>query len=183
ERMARLVDTLLTLSRADAGTLPLKRENCSLAEIARENGSILEVLAAEKGQKLRFEEEGPPPSVEVDRTLLGRAFFNILANAIQYSPEGTEILVRTGRRGKEAFLEGKDQGPGIPPEHLDRVFDRFYRVDPSRSREQGGTGLGLSLARWAVEAHGGRIEGESEPGKGSSFRIVLPLQPSNRPMT
>ncbi len=183
ERMSRLVDSLLTLSRADAGTLPLKKEDCSLAEIARENISILEVLAAEKGQKLRVGEEGALAAVEVDRTLLGRAFFNILANAIQYSPEETEILVRTGRRGKEVFLEVKDRGPGIPPEHLDRVFDRFYRVDPSRSREQGGTGLGLSLARWAVEAHGGRIEVESEAGKGSTFRIVLPLQPSNRPMT
>ncbi len=183
ERMSRLVDTLLTLSRADAGTFPLKREECSLSEIARENAAILEVLAAEKGQGVRIEEEGDLPLISVDRTLLGQAFFNILANAVQHGPEGSEILVRAGRRGKEAFLEVRDRGPGIPPEHLDRIFDRFYRVDPSRSRERGGTGLGLSLARWAVEAQGGRIEVESEPGKGSVFRIVLPLQPGSLPTT
>ena len=174
-RMARLVDTLLTLSRADAGTLPLKREACRPADLAEETCGILEVLASEKGQEILVEKVGESPEVSVDRTLLSQALFNILANAVQYSPGGTKILVRTGVKEGECFIEVKDQGPGIPREHLDRIFDRFYRVDPSRSREEGGTGLGLSLAKWAVEAHGGRIEVESEPGKGSTFRIVLPL--------
>ncbi len=183
DRMARLVDTLLTLSRADAGTFPLKMEACSLAGIAREHCAILEILAGEKGQEIRVEEEGGLPEITVDRTLLGQAFFNVLSNAVQYSPEGGEILVRVGRKGEKAFLEVRDQGPGIPPEHLGRIFDRFYRVDSSRSREQGGAGLGLSLARWAVEAQGGWIEVESEPGRGSAFRIVLPLQARRRPTT
>ncbi len=175
ERMARLVDTLLTLSRADAGTIPLEREDLRLSDLARETAGILEVLASEKGQEILVEEEGGAPPIGADRTLLGRALFNVLANAVQYSPDGTKILVRTGVKGGECFIEVKDQGPGIPREHLDRIFDRFYRVDPARSRKEGGTGLGLSLAKWAVEAHGGRIEVESEPGKGSTFRIVLPL--------
>src|SRR5207245_2229184 len=97
-------------------------------------------------------------------------------NAIKYPPPGSHILVRVqGGGDKQVFLEVIDQGPGIPAEHQPYVFDRFFRVDKARTREWGGAGLGLSITRWAVEAHGGGITLESEKGHGSTFRVFLPL--------
>ena len=89
-------------------------------------------------------------------------------------PDPIWIRVRAGRRDDAAFVEVKDEGPGVAPEHRERLFERFYRVDKSRSREMGGTGLGLALVKWSAEAHGGRVELETEVGRGSTFRIVLP---------
>ncbi len=101
---------------------------------------------------------------------------NLIDNAVKYTPEGGKIKVRVLAKERSAAIEVADTGPGIPKEHQERVFDRFYRVDNARSRELGGAGLGLSIARWAVEAHGGRIELESEVGKSCTFRIVLPYK-------
>jgi signal transduction histidine kinase len=95
-------------------------------------------------------------------------------NAIRYSPEGGVIGLRVGRRASHAVVEVIDQGPGIASEHQQKIFERFYRVDKARARASGGAGLGLAIARWAVERQGGRIELESQPGQGSLFRIVIP---------
>jgi signal transduction histidine kinase len=100
---------------------------------------------------------------------------NLLHNAIKYTPDGGTIRVRAKATASgQPSIEVQDTGPGIPATHRERIFDRFYRVDPDRSRESGGTGLGLPIARWAVVTNGGRIELESEESKGSLFRIVLP---------
>jgi signal transduction histidine kinase len=100
----------------------------------------------------------------------------VLHNAIKYTPSGGTVRVVTQHaRSGEAVIEVKDSGPGIPAADRQRIFERFYRVDTGRSREAGGVGLGLAIARWAVEANGGRIEIESEEGQGALFRIVLPL--------
>jgi heavy metal sensor kinase len=173
DRLTRLVDSLLMLSRADAGTLRLEPESFDLSDLAREVASFLGVLAEEKGQAIAIE-AGGPVAVRADRALLRQAAVNLLDNAIKYSPRGASIRLRTGDTGKERFLEVIDRGLGIAPEHRERVFDRFYRVDSARSREHGGTGLGLAIARRAVLANGGRIELESDAGTGSTFRIVLP---------
>lgn len=170
DRLTRLVESLLELSRADAGPLALRPAPLDLGALAPEVADQLAVLAEERDQKLDVEAASAPASA--DQMVLRHALVNLLDNAIKYSRDGARIAVRSGTRPTD--LEVEDHGPGIAEEHRERVFDRFYRVDRGRSRAQGGAGLGLALARWAVEAHGGRIELESEPGKGSTFRILLP---------
>jgi heavy metal sensor kinase len=172
DRLARLVDSLLTLSRADAGKAPVERTSADLAGLAEEVRQLLAVLADEKRQVVRVEGEGPV-FASCDRAILRQAVVNLLDNAIRHSPDGRTIRVAVERGPKGPSIAVIDEGPGIAPEHLPRIFDRFYRIDPARSREAGGTGLGLAIARWAVEANGGRIEVESEVGRGSTFRIVL----------
>jgi signal transduction histidine kinase len=106
---------------------------------------------------------------------------NLLYNAIKYTPAGGAIRVRVYARAEErATIEVQDTGPGIPATHQQKIFERFYRIDAGRSREVGGVGLGLAIARWAVEANGGYIELESEEEKGSLFRVVLPLAAEER---
>ncbi len=173
--LARLVDSLLTLSRADAGRVKLNPEPTDLAELAHEVAGHLGVLAEERRQTVAVEASGEIRA-RVDRLVLRQAVINLVDNAIKYSSEGKPIRILVSERSGDSVLEVVDEGPGIAPEHRDRVFDRFYRVDTSRSRELGGTGLGLAISKWAVEANGGRLELASEVGKGSRFRIVLPAQ-------
>lgn len=172
DRLTRLTDELLTLARADAGEARLHKDPVDLGEVAREACGHLSVLAEEKEQTLRV--ETAPALVSGDRTVLRQAVVNLVINAIKYSAEKTAIDVRVGERPGVVWVEVADEGPGIAPEHQPRIFERFYRVDKGRSRQLGGTGLGLALVKWAAEAHGGGVELESEPGRGSRFRIVLP---------
>jgi heavy metal sensor kinase len=172
DRLSRLADELLTLARAEAGEARLRFEPVDLGHLAREAADHLSVLAEERRQ--RFVTQTDRAIVQGDRLALRQALLNLVDNAIKHSPEGTRVLVQTGTDPGGAWVAVTDEGPGIAPEHRQRVFERFYRVDKSRSREMGGTGLGLSLAKWTAEAHGGRIELSSEEGKGSTFRIILP---------
>lgn len=174
DRLTRLVDTLLTLSRSDRGQVEIRRERLDLRAFARETAEYLEVLAEEKGQRIVLEGDSGIYA-RADPRLLRQAVLNILDNAIRYSPDGVPIRVAVRRQSGAAVLEVTDRGPGIAPEHQDRIFERFYRVDVARSRETGGAGLGLSIAQWAVRANGGTIEVESQVGAGSCFRICLPL--------
>jgi len=175
DRLTRLAESLLSLSRADAGHIQLQREDMPLLRLAKEASSVVEVLAEEKRQSIDIEGDANLV-VSADRLILRQAIINLLDNAIKYSPPGSHILVRVqGGGDKQVFLEVIDQGPGIPAEHQSYVFDRFFRVDKARTREWGGAGLGLSITRWAVEAHGGGITLESEKGHGSTFRVSLPL--------
>jgi len=117
----------------------------------------------------------------VDRRLLRHAIINLLDNAIKYSPPGSTVRVAVKTTRGCSVMEVIDAGPGIPPEHRDHVFERFFRADKARSKKTDGTGLGLSIAKWAVEANGGRIELETEEGAGSVFRVVLPAtQPPSK---
>jgi signal transduction histidine kinase len=172
DRLARLVDTLLLLSRADAGAATLHLEGIDLVDLAREIAVQLEVLAEEKRQALSLEASGPV-RVFADRVILRQALLNLLDNAIKHSPEGGHIRVVVREQAGSPVVDVIDNGPGIAAEHRDAIFQRFYRIDPARSRDAGGAGLGLCIARWAVELHGGSIELESDEGKGSTFRIVL----------
>ncbi|MDD5285514.1 MAG: ATP-binding protein [Desulfuromonadaceae bacterium] len=174
DRLTRLVDSLLILSRADGGSCRLNRESTDLCELASNVTEWLNVLAEEKLQTLSLV-AASPVYVNVDPETMRQALINLLDNAIKYTPLNGEIRVVVGTTPEgEALLEVIDNGPGIPPEHHDKIFDRFYRVDKGRSREVGGTGLGLSIARWAVEVNNGRLEFESKVGCGSGFRILLP---------
>jgi len=178
DRLTRLVEGLLLLSRADAGHIRLHRTDVSLLDLAREAGSVLDVLAEEKRQRIIIDGDASL-TVSADRLILRQALVNLIDNAIKYSSSGEQILVRV-KRGPEgqAAVHVVDHGPGVPAEHQPRIFDRFYRVDKARSREWGGAGLGLSIARWAVESHGGQITLESKEGRGSTFEVKLPVSTS-----
>ena len=174
ERLTRLVESLLTLTRAEAGAIRLQSESVDLRALAADVADHLDVLADEKEQRLRVE-PGEPVFADCDAGILRQGLTNLLHNAIKYTPARGEIRVVVGSPSASlASIEIHDTGPGIPPEHRARIFERFYRVDEGRSRDAGGLGLGLPIALWAVKANGGRIELESEEGEGSLFRIVLP---------
>ena len=175
DRLTRLVESLLVLSRADASHAQLHRADTSLLSVAEEVASTLEVLAEEKRQKIDVEGDGDLV-VSADRLILRQAIVNLLDNAIKYSPVEGHIFIRVHAGGdKKACLDVIDRGPGIPAEHQPYVFDRFYRVDKARTREWGGAGLGLSITRWAIEAHDGEISFSSKDGEGCVFRICLPI--------
>jgi heavy metal sensor kinase len=176
DRMSNLVDTLLRLSRGDAGTITLTHEPTNLGDLAREAASSLGILAEERNQALALDiNDGP--IVSVDRLVLREALTNVLDNAIKYSPPGSTVGIRVERIDDRAVIAVADQGPGVPPEHRERIFDRFFRIDQSRTRNGGGAGLGLAIAKWAVGMHGGEITVQDGPHGGSEFRIVLPIAP------
>lgn len=173
DRLTRLVDSLLTLARADASQVALRPEEIDLSDFARDVVNDLCVLAEEKHQAIRVD-ASECVRVPVDRVLLSQALVNLLHNAINYSPETAEIVVRVHQGPDGPQIEVIDRGPGIPSEHQNRIFDRFYRIDQSRTQFAGGTGLGLSIAHWAVQANGGTLELYTTGPTGSTFRIILP---------
>jgi heavy metal sensor kinase len=172
DRLTRLVDTLLRLSRGDAGTVRLSVDVLDLGDLARDVAASLGILAEERQQRLEVAAEANV-RVPADRLVLRDAITNVVDNAIKYGPAGSTIAMRVEADAVEATLSVTDEGPGIPAEHRERIFDRFYRIDEGRSRASGGAGLGLAIAKWAVEANGGRISLASSAA-GSIFRITLP---------
>jgi len=172
-RLTHLVDSLLTMARADAGSIQLHRTGVNLYELAKEACALLDVLAEEKQQDIRVEGD-IFVAVLADRTILRQAVVNLVHNAVKFSPVNGLVRIVVGESGKDAVIEVHDSGPGIPAEHRAHIFERFYRVDRARARAVGGAGLGLSIAQWAVNIHGGAIEVESAPGGGSIFRLRIP---------
>jgi signal transduction histidine kinase len=142
--------------------------------VVREVMALLDILLEEKSLHAILEGD-ENVEVEADRMFLRQALINVIHNAVKYSPVGEAVSVRilNGNAG-QVTVEVQDRGPGIPPEDRDRVFERFYRVDKSRNREYGGAGLGLSIAKWAIEVQGGTIGLDSATGGGCTFRISLP---------
>jgi heavy metal sensor kinase len=175
DRLTRLTDQLLTLSREDSGVARQVREPVDLAVLVRGVVETMRPLADTKHLQLQCTQQGPE-YVLGDEAKLRQVFFNVLDNAIKYTPEGGAVDVSVESPGATTRVSVKDTGIGIPPEHLPRVFDRFYRVDRARSREQEGTGLGLTIARSIVVAHGGQIELASAPGEGTICTITLPAE-------
>jgi signal transduction histidine kinase len=173
DRLNRLVENLLTLARAEGGAAKLVCERVDLAALAREVVDHLAVLAEEKQQAVTVD-AGRAVPITADRAVLRQAIINLLDNAVKFSPVGSSIRLEVNVQPQHAVLAVHDSGPGIPPEDAERIFERFYRIEKSRSRDAGGAGLGLSIARWAVEAHGGRIEVLPGAEGGSVFRILLP---------
>jgi len=173
-RLTGLVENLLTISRADAGTIELHPTVFSAMDLARESAGLFEVLVEEKRQKMVVEGD-ETASVKADRIFLRQALVNIIHNAVKYSPIGGSIAVRVRNEPAVGLcLEVADNGPGIAADHSARIFDRFYRVDESRSRDAGGAGLGLSIAQWAIRTQGGDIRLRTSPGQGCTFQICLP---------
>jgi heavy metal sensor kinase len=173
-RLTRLVDSLLTIARADSGQIQLARTTFPLVPLVRDVTSLLEVLAEEKGQKVSVAGD-ETIQLQADGAILRQVLINVVDNAIKYSYSGSLISVRVSRAADDTVaIEVEDNGPGIAPEHRDKVFDRFYRIDSGRSRDSGGAGLGLAIAKWGAEAHNGRLELLCPAGAGCIFRLVLP---------
>ena len=170
-RLSRIVADLLDLSRLESGSS--LDELVSLGDAVREEGQRLKETAEHARVTLEIvsEGEGPVRGSQRDLALLAR---NLIDNAIRYSHEGGEVVVQVDSAGEEVTLRVSDKGIGIPSRDIDRIFERFYRVDRARSRETGGTGLGLAIVKHVVENHGGRLEVESELGRGTTFRASLP---------
>jgi two-component system OmpR family sensor kinase len=176
-RMSRIVDDLLTLSRADMGELTMERKEVELSTLAREVWDDLQILAQERGILLKFMDDGFT-KVEGDPLFLRQLILNITENGLKYTPSGgeVELKVKGDRDQGVVKIFVSDTGVGIAPKDRKRVFDRFFRADKARSRETGGTGLGLSICRWIAQAHKGQIAVKSKVGKGSTFTVTLPMQ-------
>jgi signal transduction histidine kinase len=174
DRLAGLVDTLLRLSHADTGIVPLAPAPVDLHEVAREVVASLGILADDRHQRLAIVGAAPVTAM-VDRVVLREAVINVVDNAIKYGPPRSSIDIRIAAEAGRAVMTIHDEGPGIPPEHRERIFDRFFRVDDARSRAAGGSGLGLAIAKWAVEVNGGRIRVDETVGRGTAIRIELPV--------
>jgi len=174
ERLTRVVESLLMLTRSDSGRLQRSSEVVEVGALAARAAEHLRVLADEKEQTLRVA-AAAAVQARCDPALLRQGVVNLIDNAIKYTPrKGTiEVAVKRLPSG-EAAIEVSDTGPGIPPAHHERIFERFHRLDAARSRSSGGMGLGLAITRSVAEANRGRVEVESEEGRGSVFRIVLP---------
>ncbi|MBM3132737.1 MAG: two-component sensor histidine kinase, partial [Chloroflexi bacterium] len=172
--MASIIEKLLTLARADSGTEQLMFEEIDLGKLLTEIAADAEVLCQHKGLSFQLGEV-PGLTLKGDRARLRELFLNLLDNAIKYTPAGGTVSLSLREAERMATVDVRDTGLGIPPEHVPHIFERFYRVDKARSRAEGGAGLGLAICKHIAEIHGGRIEVQSEAGKGSTFSVRLPL--------
>jgi heavy metal sensor kinase len=173
ERLAKIVEGLFALSRLDAGEAQTEWVQLDLAELAATTADQMSLLAEDKGVSVDCQ-AAQSILVEGDRARLKQVVVNLLDNAIKYTPSGGAIRLRVARQNGHAVLHVTDNGIGIPPDALPHVFDRFFRVDKARSRNEGGAGLGLSIVKSICAAHGAEVEVESASGAGSHFRVILP---------
>jgi PAS domain S-box-containing protein len=172
-RMDRLIGDLRELAQVESGSLSIQREAVDLVGLAQEAVERACMLTTRHAVRLEVEAPDLPLIVAGDRDRLGQVFDNLLGNAVKYSPDGGEIRVTVEAVGGQVYLRVADQGPGITPDALPRLFERFYRGQPAAG--DGGLGLGLYISRMLVEAHRGRVWAASTPGAGSTFTVVLPL--------
>lgn len=178
-RLTAMIDTLLTIAHADSGEVQLHRTTFALNDLIVESVTVIGVLAEEKKQTIQVEGKSHH-DIYADRPFLRMAVINLLDNAVKYSPAGSTIRLTLcdgttpGEENHFVEIMIEDEGPGIPENKAERVFDRFYRVDEGRTRDAGGAGLGLAIAKWAVEAHDGTIRLKPRLPNGSIFTIWLP---------
>ena len=175
QRLSALVEDLLDLSAIESGQRQPVRQPVDLPALAREAALSLRPLAERRNVAIVVEAAPAMPAARADRAQIKQVLSNLLDNAVKFNHEGGRVTVSARAEGPLAVVTIADTGPGIPPEDLPRVFERFYRVDKARSSEVGGTGLGLSIAKHIVEANGGGISVESRLGEGAVFRFTLPL--------
>lgn len=172
DRMVRLLDDLLDVVRIDEGTLRVKREPVDLSPLLTETVELQRPLAAEKGVALELDPLRETILLELDHERFAQVMANLIGNAIKFTPTGGRVAVRATKQAGAVVIAVSDTGPGIPPEHLPHVFDRFWQ---SHGFTKQGVGLGLAIAKGIVEAHGGRIAASSEPGRGAVFSFSIPL--------
>jgi two-component system, OmpR family, phosphate regulon sensor histidine kinase PhoR len=179
-RMQRLVDDLLDLAKLEAGGWQPEAEPIDIEAISHEIWNTLNDRSRTPTVDFRVEVQPDAREIEADPDAARQILTNLLENSLRYTAGGGRITCGSVRRGRGIALSVADTGSGIIPEHLPRVFERFYRSDAARSREQGGTGLGLAIVKHLVEAHGGRVSAESEPGTGTTITCWFPDQPPQR---
>jgi heavy metal sensor kinase len=178
-RMTELVDSLLTLARADEGRAPLHLDDLDLREMLAELAETASILGEQASVQVSVEVPPEPVRMHADQGRLRQLLQNLLSNAIKYTSAGGEVGIGSALEDGKVVLTVRDSGMGIAPGDLENIFDRFWRADPARSRtgSRPGAGLGLAICKWIAEAHGGSIEVQSKPGKGTTFTVVLPLSP------
>ncbi|MCA1599734.1 MAG: cell wall metabolism sensor histidine kinase WalK, partial [Chloroflexi bacterium] len=177
-RMGRLVANLLLLARGDEARA-IDRRPVELDVLVLEAARQARAPAAARGVTVALGHEDQATALG-DADLLKQLLLNLVDNAIAYTPSGGRVELSLDVDGEWARLSVRDTGPGIPAADVERIFERFYRMDEARTRRSGGAGLGLAIARWIAEAHGGHIAVESVVGRGSTFTLVLPLHDANR---
>jgi two-component system phosphate regulon sensor histidine kinase PhoR len=177
-RLEALTADLLDLSKLESGGAVLRARAVDLGELLRRVQQAFEPLARRKRQSLDLEVGEGPGDLVADPELLERAVSNLVDNAVKYTPEGGRIRLSAAGEAAAVRIAVEDDGVGIPEVDLPRIFERFYRVDKSRSRELGGTGLGLAIVKHVAQLHGGRVDVRSRPGEGSCFTLVLPRHPA-----
>lgn len=173
EKLRGLIDNLLEMSKMEGGVLDIEKQPVRIVPIVQE--SVAKFGSRTDQHTFTIDFADPFPMVEVDPRRFEQVLDNLIENAVKYSPDGGQVAIQGLVNEKEAIVSISDEGVGIPPKHLDRIFDRFYQVNTPLTRRAGGSGLGLSIARWLVEAQGGRIWVESTPSRGSTFSFSLPL--------
>jgi len=173
--LSRLVDDLQELSLAEAGELKLNCQVGDITELIKQTVPVVRSQAAAKGVSVSVDLPGKLPAVDIDSHRISQVLYNLLENAVAHTNQGDSITVAARQQDNQVKISVVDTGEGIPAEDLANIFERFYRVDKSRTRATGGSGLGLTIAKRLVEAHGGNIEVNSKPGKGSSFTFTLPV--------
>ncbi|MBX7097091.1 MAG: PAS domain-containing protein [Myxococcaceae bacterium] len=174
ERLQQLIDDLLDLSRIESKEFKLSPEPLELAAVVRHTLSVHRERADARRMRLTAEVPADLPRLTADRRGLEQVLSNLVENAVKYAGEGGSVVVRGQADGASVRIAVQDSGPGIEQRHLQRIFERFYRVDPGRSRDLGGTGLGLSIVKHLVEAMGGSVTVESTLGRGTTFEVSLP---------
>jgi two-component system phosphate regulon sensor histidine kinase PhoR len=178
QRMQRIVDELLDLSRIESGHWKPRPQPVKIAELASEVFERVAAAAKSKGVALDTLVSPSAGVIHADRTAIEQILLNLIENALRHTGEGGRITVETAPARNGVMLSVTDTGTGIPPEHLPRIFERFYRADSGRSREAGGTGLGLAIVKHLVEAHGGSVSAESIVGAGATIKIFFPELPA-----
>jgi signal transduction histidine kinase len=175
ERLEHLVDDLRTLSLADAGELSISLQPTEPGRLLQEVASLYQIPTQKKNIKLELDIASLLPALEIDPGRMTQVLTNILDNALRHTPENGQITLSAKQVNDKVDLTIKDSGPGLSPEDLGRIFDRFYRADASRQREDGGSGLGLAIAKSIVQAHNGQLSAESNAGRGLKVKISLPV--------
>ena len=182
ERLTRIVENLFILARQPVDQHSIMKEPLRLNEVVSECVRSAQVLATQRGLRLHLDGATSEVNFTGDDEMLKRMLLNLLDNAVKYTAPGGDVGVALSTQNGSARIVVTDSGIGIPAADQPRIFDRFYRVDKARSRALGGAGLGLSIAKWIVEAHGGTIAVQSMPTQGSEFIVELPLKDASRPM-
>jgi len=176
ERLTRLLNNVLDFSKIEQGKRIYRPETASLSEIIQTAARAMEYPLSQQGFKLHVQADEGLPEVRVDRDAIEQAILNLLHNAMKYSGESRDIELRLQRKDGHALIQVVDRGVGIDPREKERIFEKFYRIPSEENKRLPGTGLGLTLVSHIAKAHGGHIEVESAPGRGSTFSIYLPLE-------
>jgi two-component system phosphate regulon sensor histidine kinase PhoR len=176
KRLGLLVDDLLSLAQLESRSTTLQLSDVQLPELFESVIRDWEKQLAEKRLKVTVDLSPDARTIRADETRLHEVLYNLLENAVKYSRENGQIRLQATQRGHEITVSVTDNGIGIRKDNLLRIFERFYRADKARSRELGGTGLGLAIVKHIVQLHGGRVEAQSELGRGTTIRVVLPVE-------